>query len=54
MAVSNIGAITFKKNGSGTKSLDYSLLRVSKKDAAHFKWNATEELVTIEGDDSEL
>lgn len=54
MAVSNIGTITFEKNGNGTKNLDYSLLGVSKKDASPFKWSATEEFITIEGDDSEL
>ncbi len=54
MAVSNIGTITFEKNGNGTKNLDYSLLGVSKEDASPFKWSATEEFITIEGDDSEL
>lgn len=54
MTVSNIGTISFEKNGEGTKNLDYSLLGVSKKDAIPFKWEATEEFITIEGDGSEL
>ena len=54
MSVSNIGTITFKKNGKGTKDLDYSLLGISKKDAIPFKWSATENFITIEGDKSEL
>lgn len=54
MSVSNIGTITFERNGKGTKNLDYSLLGVSKKDATPFEWSATEEFITIEGDNSEL
>lgn len=54
MSVSNIGTITFEKNGTGTKKLDYSLLGVSKKDATPFNWSTTEQFITIEGDDSEL
>ena len=54
MTVSNIGSITFEKRGKGTKNLDYSLLGVSKKDVTPFEWQATEEFITIEGDDSEL
>ncbi len=54
MSVSNIGTISFNKNGTGTKQLDYSLLGISKNDAAPFKWSMTEQFITIEGDDSEL
>ncbi|MGB3143530.1 MAG: hypothetical protein WBB24_05435 [Maribacter sp.] len=54
MTVSNIGTITFEKKGKGEKSLDYSLLGVSKKDATPFRWTATEQYITIEGDNSEL
>ncbi|TLP75418.1 hypothetical protein [Maribacter sp. ACAM166] len=54
MSVSNVGRITFEKNGTGTKNLDYSLLGVSNKDATPFNWIATEEFITIEGDNSEL
>ena len=51
---SNIGTITFNKNGTGTKNLDYSLLGVSKKDATPFTWSTTEDFITIEGDESEF
>lgn len=54
MSVSNIGTITFKRNGSGEKNLDYSLLGVSSTNGIPFEWSATEEFVTIEGDDSDL
>ena len=54
MSVSNIGTITFNKNGTGTKNLDYSLLGVSKKDATPFTWSTTEDFITIEGDESEF
>lgn len=54
MSVSNIGTITFDNNGTGEKNLDYSLLGVSSKDITPFEWSATEQFVTIEGDDSDL
>lgn len=54
MSVSNIGTITFDGNGSGVKNLDYSLLGVSSRDQTPFEWSATEQFVTIEGEDSEL
>lgn len=54
MTVSNVGSITFEKNGKGTKNLNYSLLGVTEKDAIPFKWSATKKYITIEGDNSEL
>ncbi len=54
MTVSNIGTITFDKDGTGTKKLDYSLLGVSKKDATPFNWSTTERFITIEGGNSEF
>jgi hypothetical protein len=54
MSVNNIGTITFERNGTGTKKLDYSLLGVSKKDATPFEWTTSEEFITIKGDNSEL
>ena len=54
MAVSNIGTITFDKNGTGEKNLDYSLLGISAKDVTPFKWSSTENFVTIEGENSEI
>jgi hypothetical protein len=54
MSVSNIGTITFERNGKGEKNLDYSLLGVSSTNGTPFEWSATEEFVTIEGDDSDL
>jgi len=54
MSVSNIGTITFENNGTGEKDLNYSLLGVSSKDVTPFEWSATEQFVTIEGDDSDL
>ncbi|WP_273568394.1 hypothetical protein [Maribacter halichondriae] len=54
MSVSNIGKITFDKNGSGEKNLDYSLLGISAKDVTPFQWSATDQFVTIEGENSEI
>jgi hypothetical protein len=54
MSVSNIGKITFDRNGSGKKDLDYSLLGVSENDKTPFEWSATEEYITIDSENSEL
>lgn len=53
-SASSIGTISFKRNGKGSKDLDYSLLGVTRKDVTPFKWNATEAYITIEGDKSQL
>lgn len=54
MLVNNIGTITFDKNGTGEKNLNYSLLGISAKDVTPFEWSATEQFVTIEGENSEI
>jgi len=54
MSVSNIGSITFNKDNTGVKNLDYSLLGISAKDKTPFEWSATEKFVTIESEDSEI
>ena len=54
MSVSNIGTITFDKDRTGEKNLDYSLLGISSKDVTPFEWSVTEKFVTISGDESEL
>ena len=54
MSVSNIGTISFDRNGTGEKNLDYSLLGVSSKDVTPFEWSVTEKFVTVSGEESEL
>lgn len=52
--LSNIGTMTFKKNNTGEKKLDYTVLGIEQSDAAPFTWSSTENYITIEGDDSEI
>ena len=52
--LNNIGTITFNKNNTGEKKLDYSVLGVNRSDASPFEWSTTEKYITIEGGDSEL
>jgi hypothetical protein len=50
----NIGTMTFNKDNTGEKNIDYRVLGVERADAAPFKWSSTEKYITIESDDSEL
>ena len=50
----NIGTMTFNKDNTGQKQLDYTVLGIEQSDSAPFTWSSTENYVTIEGDDSEL
>lgn len=55
VSVSNIGTFTFKRNGSGEKSLDYSLLGAQKNDVTPFNWSQQEgRFVTINSDGSDF
>ncbi len=54
ISLSNIGTMTFKRNGNGEKNLDYVVLGMSKKDDVSFKWVAADKLVTLEGEGSDL
>lgn len=52
--LSNIGTMTFNKDKTGTKQLDYTVLGIEQSDSAPFTWSTTENYITIEGDDSEI
>lgn len=52
--LSNIGTMTFDKDNSGRKQLDYKVLGLQRNDTAPFEWEATEKFVTIKGESSEL
>jgi hypothetical protein len=52
--LSNIGTITFNKDRSGSKKLDFKVLGIQKNDTVPFEWTATENFVTIKGENSEL
>ncbi len=52
--LSNIGTMTFNKDYTGNKQLDYTVLSIEQSDSAPFTWSTTESYITIEGDDSEI
>ncbi|MGB5819702.1 MAG: hypothetical protein WBG90_09475 [Saonia sp.] len=52
--LTNIGTMTFNKNNTGDKQLEYTVLGIEQSDLAPFEWSATEKFVTITGDDSEI
>lgn len=39
VALSNIGTLDFKRNGTGTKNLNYTVLGIHKDDKHPFKWS---------------
>lgn len=54
-SLSNIGFITFAKNGSGEKNINYQVLGVHRMDNTPFKWIWTDDsYVTIESESSDL
>lgn len=52
--LSNIGTMTFNKDNTGNKQLDYTVLGIEQSDSAPFTWSTTENYITIEGDDTEI
>ncbi|MBL0883703.1 MAG: hypothetical protein IBJ16_10230 [Chitinophagaceae bacterium] len=53
-SLSNIGTITFYKNGSGEKNINYSVLGTSHTDLFPFKWAASDAAITLVGDSTEF
>lgn len=54
ISVQNVGSISFDKNGTGQKEMNYKVLGMEKDDSTPFQWNATENYITIESADSDL
>ncbi|HET8737939.1 MAG TPA: hypothetical protein VFM69_15205 [Pricia sp.] len=54
ISVQNIGSISFDKDGTGQKEMNYRVLGMEKDDSTPFQWNATENYITIESADSDL
>lgn len=54
ISAKNIGTITFRKNGNGTKELSYPLLGARKEDKVPFTWVMHEGLLTIKGEGSDF
>lgn len=55
VVLQNIGTMTFKRNGSGEKELNYTVLGISRNDNLGFKWSQdSNEYITIDSRGSEL
>ena len=54
VSLQNVGTITFDKDGTGQKNLHYTVLGIEKDDSTPFRWSASENFITIEGEDSDL
>lgn len=52
--VTNIGTMSFKKDHTGVKQLNYSILSNQISDSSDFKWSKEEETITITGEGSQL
>jgi hypothetical protein len=54
ISLNNIGTITFNKNNTGEKSLNYNVLGVETRDDVPFNWNMNEPYITIESENSSI
>ncbi|MDT7829053.1 hypothetical protein RQM65_10295 [Pricia sp. S334] len=54
ISVQNVGSISFDKDGTGRKEMNYTVLGVEKDDSTPFQWSATDSYITIDGEDSDL
>lgn len=52
--VTHIGTMSFKKDHTGVKQLNYSILSNQISDSSDFKWSKEEETITITGEGSQL
>ncbi len=53
-SLNNIGFITFHKNGSGEKNINYTVLGTNHTDMFPFKWSKADAAITIIGDSTEF
>ncbi|MDD2284051.1 MAG: lipocalin family protein [Paludibacter sp.] len=54
ISAKNIGTITFQKDGTGVKDLSFTILGVMKEDKTPFKWSLKDNLLTINGQESDF
>jgi hypothetical protein len=48
--LNNIGSMTFKSNNRGEKNLNYQVFQITREDKLPFRWIASDQFVTIDGD----
>ncbi len=54
VSVQNVGSISFDKDGTGQKEMNYTVLGVEKDDSTPFEWSTTENYITIKSEDSDI
>ncbi len=54
ISVQNVGSISFDKDGTGQKEMNYTVLGIEKDDSTPFEWSATENYITIDSEDSDI
>lgn len=54
VSANNVGTMTFKRNGKGTKELTFSALGIWKVDKTPFTWSVNENFLTISGEGSDF
>lgn len=54
VTLSNIGTITFFKDGYGEKRVNYTVFGASYNDDLQFRWSTSDKFVTIESEGSEF
>lgn len=54
VVLSNIGTMTFQKEGSGMNDISYTVLGAKKNDNSSFSWSTFEDFVTINGENSDF
>ncbi len=48
--LNNIGTMSFKSNNRGEKNLSYQVFQITREDKLPFRWVASDQFVTIDGD----
>jgi hypothetical protein len=54
VTLTNIGTLTLNKNGTGDKSINFSIMSRSVTDTLNFSWNNTADKVTLMGSEESL
>ncbi len=52
--LSNVGTISFDRNGTGEKEVSYTVFDLTKTDNSPFTWTITDNFITIVSDGSEF
>lgn len=54
VTLTNIGTLTLNKNGTGDKSINFSIMSRTVTDTLNFRWNNTEDKVTLMGNEESM